>query len=55
MHLYVGFVTDDVFVFFVTTATDPEVFSAYSQLKERIYTVGMVGEVDGRHWWRRID
>ncbi|KAK8810338.1 hypothetical protein WA538_002912 [Blastocystis sp. DL] len=38
LHLYVGFVTDDVFVFFVTTATDPEVFSAYSQLKERIYT-----------------
>ena len=37
LHLYVGFVTDDVFVFFVTTATDPEVFSAYSQLKERIY------------------
>ena len=55
LHLYVGFVTDDGFVFFVTTATDPEVFSAYSQLKERIYTVGMAGEVDGRHWWRQID
>lgn len=27
LHLYVRFVTDDVFVFFVTTATDPEVFS----------------------------
>ena len=42
LHLYVGFVTDEMYVFFVTTATDPETFSQYSELKDRIYNVSFL-------------
>ena len=27
LHLYVGFVTDEMYVFFVTTAMDPDTFT----------------------------
>lgn len=40
LHLYVGFVTEETFVFFVTTANNPDDFDVYSRIKDRIYTVG---------------
>lgn len=39
LHLYVGFVTEEMFVFFVTTANSPDVFAAYSEIKNQIYNV----------------
>ncbi|KAK8791248.1 hypothetical protein WA171_002196, partial [Blastocystis sp. BT1] len=39
LHLYVGFVTDEMYVFFVTTAMDPDTFTQYSELKDRIYNI----------------
>ncbi|KNB43762.1 vacuolar fusion protein MON1-like protein [Blastocystis sp. subtype 4] len=41
LHLYVGFVTDEMYVFFVTTAMDPDTFTQYSELKDRIYNVSI--------------
>ena len=43
LHLYVGFVTEETFVFFVTTANNPDDFDVYSKIKDRIYTVSERG------------
>lgn len=46
LHLYVGYVTDEMYVFFVTTATNPDDFSVYSNMKDDIYNVEMEVECD---------
>lgn len=54
LHLYVGFITDEMYVFFVTTGKDPDLFEQYSQLKDRIYSVGVAIEWGVwliREWW----
>ena len=40
LHLYVGFMMNDMYVFFVTTANSPDVFATYSELKSQIFNVG---------------
>lgn len=47
MHLYVGFVTDEMYVFFITTANSPDVFTAYSEIKNQIYNVDLVMILNG--------
>lgn len=44
LHLYVGFVTEDMYVYFITTANDPDVFGVYSAMKDAVYTVGVGGK-----------
>ena len=39
LHLYVGFVTEEMYVFFVTTANSPDVFTVYSEMKNQLYNV----------------
>lgn len=46
LHLYVGYVTDEMYVFFVTTATNPDDFSVYSNMKDDIYNVEMEDACD---------
>ena len=41
MHLYVGYMMNDMYVFFVTTANSPDVFTTYSELKSQIFNVGV--------------
>ena len=48
MHLYVGFVTDEMYVFFITTANSPDVFTAYSEIKNQIYNVDLVMILNGQ-------
>ena len=44
LHLYVGFVTEDMYVYYITTANDPDVFGVYSAMKDAVYTVGVGGK-----------
>lgn len=39
LHLYVGFVTEEIYVFYITTANSPDVFTEYSEMKNQIYNV----------------
>ena len=40
LHLYVGFVTEDMYVYFITTANDPDVFGVYSAMKDAVCSPG---------------
>ena len=47
LHLYVGFVTEEMYVYSITTANDPDVFGVYSAMKDRVYNVMLMDAIHG--------
>ena len=54
MHVQVGFVTDEMYVFFITTANSPDVFTSYSEMKNRIYNVSLLNGINVRFYFNQI-